>query len=189
MFRSRRLLPRMARLRAHAGSGRCGYVKYSRTRRYLPERLRAGAMPSNAVQNCPYAANLDQCWQHFVDHYERFTDLLCAAARNGCEARYECEFESVRRWFALHYKDVAPIVRPYLLSEFGFDQSQLDMASLMEYRGQPCEIDMLERVFSSSTLDEVLHLDSGDLIPNIARVSDAVYRCHEAWKSGQARAN
>ena len=60
------------------------------------------------------------------------------------------------------------------------------LPSVVDYAGQKRSLDALEALFLPPTLREVLKHDTGDLIPRVARISEAVYRCHAEWEDSQA---
>jgi hypothetical protein len=101
-----------------------------------------------------------EAWATFAARYERFTDLLCAAAKNGCDSSVESEYDRLRRWFLDHYDRVAACLRPYLTQEEDGPQS-----------------DLFESMLRSSTLQSLLRCDNGELIARVSQISAAVYRC------------
>jgi len=123
-----------------------------------------------------------QFWLHFIDQYEAFTDILCAAAKAGCDTHKESEYAQLRRWFVANYYRTAASVRPYLDTEFVQSEA---LPSIMDYAGQKRCLDALEALFLPPTLREVLKHDTGDLIPRVARISEAIYRCHADWEETQ----
>ena len=185
MIRSNLPLPFLYRLRLQAGAAArratASPVGYRQTR---PQA--ASARPSSARSAAiRRAASGDaaQAWLNFIDQYEAFTEVLCAAAKNGCDSRKESEYAQMRRWFVTHYYRTAARVRPYLEGEFG-DADVLP--SVLDYAGQRRSLDALEALFLPPTLKEVLKHDTGDLIPRVARISEAVYCCHADWEDSQA---
>jgi hypothetical protein len=110
-------------------------------------------------------------WVGFLEHYEQFTGLLCAAARFGCDSHREAEYARLRHWLMAHYAAVSPALRPYLAEEFP-SFSKVESAN-----SQDSYCDVLARMFRTKSLNELLQDDAGDLIPTIGRISDAVYRC------------
>ena len=123
-----------------------------------------------------------QVWLHFIDQYELFTEILCAAAKNGCDPRKETEYARMRCWFMGNYYRTAARVRPELEKEFGADAGP----SIADYAGQKRSLDALEALFLPPTLREVLKHDTGDLIPRVAHLSEVIYRCHAEWEQSQA---
>lgn len=109
-------------------------------------------------------------WCEFVDQYERFTGALCSAAKDGCTSAVEREFAIARRWFVRHYPVVATRIRSHMNAAFKVDGVGLGR-------------DPLEALFNASSLREMLQNDRGDLIPRIARISEAVYRCHASFQA------
>ncbi len=172
MIRSNLPLPFLYRLRLRAGDAArraaSSPVKY-RQARPAARRSAGGAAA--------------QVWLHFVDQYELFTEVLCAAAKNGCDSRKETEYARMRCWFMGNYYRTAARVRPELEAEFGAEAAT---PSIADYAGQKRTLDALEALFLPPTLREVLKHDTGDLIPRIARISEVVYRCHAEWEQSQA---
>ena len=122
-------------------------------------------------------------WLHFIDQYELFTGVLCAAAKSGCDSRTESEYARMRRWFVANYYRTAARVRPFLEAEFG---DECSLPSVVDYAGQKRSLDALEALFLPPTLREVLKHDPGALIPRVARISNAIYLCHAEWQDSQA---
>jgi hypothetical protein len=124
-----------------------------------------------------------------VGHYERFTDALCSGAKDGCTSSVERDYATAKRWFERHYAVVATRIRPYLDVEFSAEVavganprlSATGVSKIADYSGHKRENDALEILFRAPTLREMLRRDSGDLIPRIARISEAVYRCHASF--------
>ena len=185
MIRSNLPLPFLYRLRLQAGAA----ARRRRPRRSITAR-RAPAAGSARPASARSAAirraatgDAAQFWLHFIDQYEAFTAILCAAAKTGCDGRKESEYAQLRRWFVANYYRTAARVRPYLEAEFG----EMDaLPSVVDYAGQKRSLDALEALFLPPTLREVLKHDTGDLIPRVARISEAVYRCHADWEESQA---
>ena len=119
----------------------------------------------------------DSLWQGFLACYEAFTGVLCAAGMSGCDAKKEARYAELRGWFGANYFRLAPHLRPALEREFAGDVQQ--SAWYLDATGQKGALDPLESLFLPLRLKDVLIQDSGDLIPRIARISDAVYRCRE----------
>lgn len=184
MIRSNLPLPFLYRLRLQAGAAArratTPPVNYRQTRPQPPS-----GRPAVARSAAIRAAGGDaaQVWLNFIDQYEVFTEVLCAAAKNGCDSRKESEYAQMRRWFVGHYYRTAARVRPYLEAEFGDGDV---LPSVVDYAGQKRSLDALEALFLPPTLKEVLKHDTGDLIPRVARISEAVYRCHADWEDTQA---
>ena len=107
--------------------------------------------------------NSPQAWQTFVDHFERFTGLLCAAAHMGCSQEHEQEFDQLRQWFSRYYGAVAHRVRPGLRGTFGDPGPGASTGDPFESLIQPMR------------LSELLQQDEGDLIPRIRSISECVY--------------
>ena len=172
MIRSNLPLPFLYRLRLRAGAA-------AREATAAPSRpaVRAAARRPGASTD---AASV---WRNFIDQYERFTDTLCAAAKSGCDSRTESDYAQMRCWFVANYYRTAARVRPALEKEFGAESAG---PSIADYAGQKRSLDALEALFLPPTLREVLKHDTGDLIPRVARISEAVYRCHAEWEQSQA---
>jgi hypothetical protein len=185
MIRSNLPLPFLYRLRLQAGAAArratASPVGYRQSR---PPTLsgRPASARSAAIRRAA-SGDAAQAWLHFIDQYEVFTEVLCAAAKNGCDSRKESEYAQMRRWFVTNYYRTAARVRPYLEVEFG-DADVLP--SVVDYAGQKRSLDALEALFLPPTLREVLRHDTGDLIPRVARISEAVYHCHAEWEDSQA---
>lgn len=124
-------------------------------------------------------------WAEFIDQYERFTDVLCAAAKTGCDGRTESEYAQVRCWLVANYYRIAARLRPYLETEFAASDA-VETPVVVDYAGQKRAFDVLEALFLPPTLRALLTHDSGDLIPRVARISEAVYRCHSEWESSHS---
>ena len=184
MIRSNLPLPFLYRLRLQAGAA--ARQATSAPVNYRPARPpSSGTRPASARSAAIRRAatgDAAQFWLHFIDQYEAFTDILCAAAKTGCDSRKESEYAQLRRWFVANYYRTAARVRPYLLTEFG--QTDI-LPSIVDYAGQKRALDALEALFLPPTLREVLRHDTGDLIPRVARISEAVYRCHADWEESQ----
>ncbi len=184
MIRSNLPLPFLYRLRLQAGAAArqatSSPVNYRQTRPQTASARPASAR-SAAIRRAA-TGDAAQFWLHFIDQYEAFTNILCAAAKTGCDGPEESEYAQLRRWFVSNYYRSAARIRPYLLTEFG----ELDiLPSVVDYAGQKRSLDALEALFLPPTLREVLKHDTGDLIPRIARISEAVYRCHADWEESQ----
>lgn len=184
MIRSNLPLPFLYRLRLRAGAAArqaaSSSVNYRQTRPHA-----AGARPASARSAAIRRAatgDAAQFWLHFIDQYEAFTNILCAAAKAGCDSRTESEYAQLRRWFVANYYRTAARVRPYLDAEFGGHDG---LPSVVDYAGQKRLLDALEALFLPPTLREVLKHDTGDLIPRVARISEAIYRCHADWEESQ----
>ncbi len=180
MIRSNLPIPFLYRLRLQAGSAarRVGAMSPSHTEPHTVGK------PINARQTAARragsATDAEQLWQNFVDQYEEFTGVLCAAAQYGCDDQKEAQYAQMRRWFVSHYYRIAARVRPYLAEEFADERGQGEMLPMItDYAGQKRALDVLEALFMPLTLRIVLSHDTGNLIPHIARISEAVYRCHE----------
>ena len=181
MIRSNLPLPFLYRLRLRAGAAARSAVpvNYRQTR---PE-IGAGRTTARSAARRPVTGAAAQVWMHFIDQYERFTEVLCAAAKNGCDSRKETEYAQMRCWFVGNYYRTAGRVRPALEAEFG---AQAAGPSVMDYAGQKRTLDALEALFLPPTLREVLTHDTGDLIPRVARISEVIYRCHAEWEQREA---
>lgn len=179
MIRSNLPIPFLYRLRLQTGAAarRVGSAAASST-----EHSAAGK-PVNARQAAARrggsATDAEQLWQDFVDQYEEFTGVLCAAAQYGCDDKKEAQYAQMRRWFVSHYYRIAARVRPFLEAEFAGDREQGELLPMIsDYAGQKRALDVLEALFMPLSLRIVLSHDTGNLIPHIARISDAVYQCH-----------
>ncbi len=165
MIRSNLPLPFLYRLRLRAGDA-------ARRATAAPART-----PVRAARR-PAPRDAASVWLDFVGQYERFTEVLCAAAKDGCDPRKESEYAQMRLWFVGNYYRTAARLRPELEREFGGDAGP----SIADYAGQKRSLDALEALFLPPTLREVLKHDTGDLIPRVARISEVVYRCHAGWE-------
>ena len=130
MIRSNLPLPFLYRLRLRVGDA----------------ARRAASSPVNYRQARPTprrgaGSEAAQVWLHFVDQYERFTSVLCAAAKDGCDSRNESEYARMRCWFLGNYYRTAARVRPSLEAEFG---GEGDAPSIADYAGQKRTLDALE---------------------------------------------
>ena len=74
-----------------------------------------------AAARRPVTAPPRRLWQDFIDQYEAFTGVLCAAAKSGCDPHEESEYAQLRRWFVANYYRLAARLRPALDAEFGGD--------------------------------------------------------------------
>lgn len=144
----------------------------------LPRRQRSGVEDERAIWTKSAGRQADACspetWSDFIEHYERFTSALCCAAMDGSNSRVEREFAAAKRWFDKHYGAIASRVRPYLDAEFHAD------GRAVAVHGSRHHQDMLESLLRAPSLKDLLLRDTGDLLPRIGRISDAVYRCHES---------
>ena len=168
MIRSNLPLPFLYRLRLRAGDA-------ARRAASAPARP-----PARAAVRRPASRDAAGVWLEFVDQYERFTETLCAAAKNGCDPQKESEYAQMRCWFVGNYYRLAARLRPELEREFAGNAGP----SIADYAGQKRSLDALEALFLPPTLREVLKHDTGDLIPRVARISEVVYRCHAEWEQG-----
>ena len=184
MIRSNLPLPFLYRLRLTAGAAaRRALVSPSTYRNGRPSAGR----PANARQAAarrPATGTAARLWQDFIDQYESFTGVLCAAAKSGCDLQKESEYAQLRRWFVANYYRLAARLRPALDAEFGEEVGQAP--TIADYAGQKRSLDPLEALFLPASLSAVLEHDQGDLIPRIARISEAVYRCYDEWEAAQA---
>lgn len=182
MIRSNLPLPFLYRLRLRAAARKASAppTAYRQSRPQSPSARPAGAR-SAAVRRAA-TGDVARLWLHFIDQYELFTEVLCAAAKTGCDGRKESEYAQMRRWFVANYYRTAARVRPYLDEEFGPEDA---LPRVADYAGQTRALDALEALFLPPTLHEVLKQDTGDLIPRVARISEAVYRCHSDWEDAQ----
>ena len=171
MIRSNLPIPFLYRLRLNANAA-----------------ARRAAAPARNVRQAaarrPAAGSAGQLWQDFIDRYEAFTGVLCAAAKSGCDAGREAEYALLRRWFVANYYRLAGRLRPALDAEFA--DEALSAPRIADYAGQTRSLDPLEALFLPVTLRDVLTQDTGDLIPRVVRISAAVYRCYEDWEASQS---
>ncbi len=181
MIRSNLPLPFLYRLRLRAAARKAAAPPTAYRHRTPGVSSRSAGARSAAVRRAA-TGDAARLWLHFIDQYELFTELLCAAAKNGCDGRKESEYAQMRRWFVVNYYRTAARVRPYLEAEFGPEDA---LPHVADYAGQTRALDALEALFLPPTLHEVLKQDTGDLIPRVARVSEAVYRCHSDWEDAQ----
>ena len=183
MIRSNLPLPFLYRLRLQAGAA--ARRAMSPPVNYRDARTAGGGRPAAARPAARRAGvgDVAQFWLLFIEQYQTFTDVLCASAKTGCDSRRESEYAQLRRWFVANYYRTASRVRPYLEAEFGETDA---LPSIVDYAGQKRALDALEALFLPPTLREVLKHDTGDLIPRVARISEAIYRCHAEWEAGQA---
>lgn len=184
MIRSNLPLPFLYRLRLQAGSAarRAGSSISYRSGGDTTGR------PANtrqaAARRTGSATDAAQLWEDFVEQYERFMGVLCAAAQYGCDPARESEYAQMRRWFVGNYYRIAARVRPYLETEFAGEAGLTDaLPTIEDYAGQKRALDALEALFMPPTLRDVLRHDTGNLIPRIARISETVYRCHDEWQA------
>lgn len=105
-------------------------------------------------------------WRTFIEKYERFTDVLCAAAKHGISPEGEIEYGALRSWFMDHYYDHAPRLRQQMHG-FAFAPGAGGAD------GQP--MDTFEAIFLPRTLVELLAHDDGNLIGLVSSVSQAIY--------------
>lgn len=183
MIRSNLPLPFLYRLRLQAGSAarrtKSTLVHYRR-----PTESAAQGKPRNTRQTAArrtlQTSDVGPLWCEFVDQYERFTCVLCAAAQYGCDHKKEEEYAKTRSWFVANYYRIAPHVRPSLDIEFATEQMP---PAIADYAGQKRVLDSLEALFLPPSLGDVLRHDTGNLIPHVGRISAVVYRCHEVWQT------
>ena len=171
MIRSNLPLPFLYRLRLRAGAA-------ARRATSASTRTVARAAVRRSVPN-----DAASVWLCFTEQYERFTEVLCAAAKDGCDPRKEAEYAQMRGWFVGNYYRLAARLRPELEQEFASENAG---PSIADYAGQKRTLDALEALFLPPTLREVLRHDTGDLIPRVARISEVVYRCHAEWEQPPA---
>jgi hypothetical protein len=190
MIRSNLPLPFLYRFRLQAGSA----ARHAQSSLVNYRQARDGAgqgRPLNSRQNTARrtAGDASQLWADFVDQYESFTGVLCAAAQLGCDVRRESQYAQMRCWFMANYYRLAARVRPYLDEEFAQElQPGEAVPTVTDYAGQKRALDVLEALFLPPTLRDVLRYDTGNLIPHIARISNVVYKCHEDWQKERENA-
>ena len=179
MIRSNVPLPFLYRLRLRAGDAarRAASSPYRR-----PADTGSGRAVAHAAARRPLGGDAAQVWLDFINHYELFTEVLCAAAKDGCDSRKETQYAQMRCWFVGNYYRTSTRVRPELEAEFHASSGP----SIVDYAGQKRTLDALEALFLPPTLREVLKHDTGDLIPRVARISEVVYRCHAEWEQSQS---
>lgn len=174
-------MPLLFRLRMRAN------LVARRAQSSLTRRQRSGIENEKAIWTKASGHRADAClpetWSNFVDHYERFTAALCSAAKDGCNSKVEREFSIAKRWFARNYRSVAARVRPYLDVEFDGEGRTETVSGIVDYIGGRRNQDVLETLVSASSLKDLLARDTGDLLPRICRISEAVYRCHESFQA------
>ena len=168
MIRSNLPLPFLYRLRLQAGSA--ARQAQSSLVNYRQPRLGESATRSTATRSGGsrrgVAGDSGQVWQEFIEQYERFTDILCAAAKSGCDDRKESEYARLRYWFVGHYYRLAARIRPALDAEFQQETAPFYIAPVVvDYAGQKRALDPLEALFLPVTLRDVFAQDSGDLFP------------------------
>jgi hypothetical protein len=154
-------------------------------RRFHPKHKNTGRMnetngPLNLRAFKARAGNdgTDRLWSDFVDRYELFTEILCSAARNGCDAGKESQYAQLRFWFAANYYRVATRLKPYLDAELNGEECRRSRAALVDdIRNHPKASDFLETLLMARSLRDLLKNDTGALIPLVARISEAVYLC------------
>ncbi len=186
MIRSNLPLPFLYRLRLQAGAAARRAASGARYRGAGDAPGRAAYARQAAARRTGSATDAAQLWEDFVEQYERFMGVLCAAAQYGCDPSRESEYAQMRRWFVGNYYRIAARVRPYLEAEFAGEEGLPDAGHTIEdYAGQKRVLDPLEALFMPPTLRDVLCHDTGNLIPRIARISETVYLCHEEWQAGQ----
>ncbi len=185
MIRSNLPIPFLYRLRLQAGSA--ARRAHSSLTAYRQPRGANGARPLKARQASARrfsATDASSLWLEFIEQYECFTGMLCAAAKSGCDSRKESEYAQLRRWFVKNYYRLAARVRPYLDTDLSAGELR-EPLMIADYAGQKRALDPLEALFLPPTLREVLGHDSGNLIPRVARISESVYRCHAEWEESQ----
>jgi len=175
MIRSNVPMPLLFRLRMRAS-----LVARRAQSGLLSRRQRGGVEDERAIWTKGAGRQVEPCspeiWSDFIEHYERFTGALCCAAMDGSNSRVEREFAVAKRWFDKHYGSIAARVRPFLDAEFHTDGRALVHSGRRHG-------DMLESLLRASSLKDLLARDTGDLLPRIGRISDAVYRCHESFQA------
>src|SRR5579884_3762430 len=115
-------------------------------------------------------------WSEFALRYERFTSILCAAAKDGATPVLEQEFAALRHWFAHNYRSIVPYLRPHLekvaSERFGRPSGPVHAADLRP-------LDPFEALFHAGGLESLLRSDRGGLIEQVSCVSEAVWHCDE----------
>lgn len=184
MIRSNLPLPFLYRLRLTAGSAARRAFASPSSYRGTRETTGRAVNTRQVAARRPAVGAAALFWQEFVDQYESFTGVLCAAAKSGCDPRMESEYARLRRWFVANYYRLAARLRPALDAEFADEAAPAP--TIADYAGQKRALDPLEALFLPTTLGDVLRHDAGDLIPRIARISEAVYGCYAEWEAGQS---
>jgi hypothetical protein len=125
--------------------------------------------------------NCSADWPEFLGFFERFTDALVVAAKDGCSEKLEREYQAVREWIGPRYYRIAEMLRPYLHM-----RSASPKASRLRVRfktkRQCSKRENLQELFAQGTIKDLLGNDSGLLISRLSRLSDAVYLCDTDWK-------
>lgn len=188
MIRSNLPLPFLYRIRLQAGSAarraQSSLVGYRQGQGEKTAGRPLNARQVAARRNGAGAGDAGALWLDFVDQYERFTGVLCAAAQWGCDPAKESEYAQMRRWFVANYYRLSARIRPHLDAEFAEDVQAGDAPpTITDYAGQRRVLDVLEALFLPLTLRDVLSGDRGNLIPHIARISGVVYQCHDEWQA------
>jgi hypothetical protein len=146
-------------------------VRSSRVRWINRIRPYRGARPFARVRlerRLRQSAKRNGQWQIFVEKFEQFTGVLCAAAQHGITQGSEQEYLGLRTWFLENYYEHAAMLRPHMGSN--------TEDSLAESAGSPgSAMDRFEAIFLPRTLKELLTHDDGGLISLVSRVSHAVY--------------
>ena len=114
-------------------------------------------------------------WAEFLDMYETFTDILCAAAKTGCNECLEREYVAVRWWFLQQYPHHAHHVRRLIGGSAAFAHATHPTVTDMT-TGEKRRMDSFESLFIAKTLREVLAGDRGGLISQVSAVSHALYQ-------------
>ena len=183
MIRSNLPLPFLYRLRLNAGAAARRALASPSTYRGARETPGRPVNARQAAARRPVEGAAAHLWQDFIDQYECFTGVLCAAAMSGCDPHKESEYAQLRRWFVANYYRLAARLRPALDAEFA--EGAGPAPAIADYAGQRRTLDPLEALFLPTSLSGVLEQDMGDLIPRIARISEVVYRCHAEWEANQ----
>jgi uncharacterized protein YfaT (DUF1175 family) len=110
-----------------------------------------------------------------VAHYERFTDILCAAAKNGCDDKLEQEFRSIRNWFSREYFRVSKRLMSKIdcLTAVSFAHNCNNEFHSTKWLKTTAFLDL---VLSGRSLRELLESDNGELISQVSLMSEAIYR-------------
>jgi hypothetical protein len=123
-----------------------------------------------------YNPKTSTVWKQFVRQYEKFTDLLCVAAKNGCDECLESEYRIIRQWFRSTYYEVSERLRPNLIRispELWVRRRPAFVCCANCYRRQ----DVFESIYRVESLRKILDDDNGSLIHVISLLSEAVYDC------------
>jgi hypothetical protein len=140
--------------------------------------IKTNVLPATSaaeVARCTTELGAHEIWTEFLKQYERFTDLLCLAAKQGCTEDVEVEYRLLRQWFVRRYNRVANILKPYLTHLPTLKYVKAGRRSNKQSRMR--HLDSIHALFYWSSLGKILETDNGDLIAQVSRISEAVYGC------------